>query len=49
MFKRTVLICLVVILTNAETLYEILEVGPLANSFEIKKAFRKLSVKYLNL
>jgi len=34
------------VLSSSQALYDLLEISPEANSNEIKKAFRKLSIKY---
>jgi curved DNA-binding protein CbpA len=41
------LIFLLFVLSFSETLYEVLEIDSTASEFEIKKAFRKMSIKYL--
>jgi len=46
MLKKIILLALFVIIINSETLYEILELSSQANTLDIKKAFRRLSIKY---
>ena len=46
MLTRVILLALILVLSSSQALYDLLEISPEANSNEIKKAFRKLSIKY---